>query len=154
MSYASEGYISYERDNERVASMIRAITQAGIRDFKEQVLDTIYKKKLVNGIDIGEICSNLSIKVVGSLKDFEIKDDSPENEEIISDLLMILYEDYEMGINPNNDIVWISEIIEKGLPLLGKKINTLPGTGKVAPMASLVKPEKEEEGMDVKHVGW
>ena len=41
------------------------------------------------------------------------------------------------------------------MPLVGKKINTLPGAGKVAPMASLIKPaDDKEEGMDFKHIGW
>lgn len=142
MSYNTEGYLSYHRDNERVASMLRSITQDGCKSFNDKTIKTIFIDKIVDGENIGEICSNLMMTIAGSLK---IDDENPvldhEIGDTVEELIILLLLDYIEGINPNKDIIWQVKWLTKGIPLLSKKINTLPGTGKVAPMASLEKPE-------------
>ena len=86
MSYGSEGYMSTHRDNEKVANLLRAVVQAGCRDLQMNTLDTIFVTKKVNNVDIGKVCSDLVIKIIGSLKDFELKEDSPEDKETIEEL--------------------------------------------------------------------
>lgn len=146
MSYSSEGYLSHHRDNERVASMLRSIMQDGCRDLQQTTLDTIFPEKIVEDVDIGRICSDLIIKIAGSLQDevYEKEFSSKERKTVVN-LIQIIYIDYLEGINPNKDIVWQTNWLTKGIPLFMKKINTLPGTGKVAPMASLKKPESNKE---------
>ena len=161
MPYGDAGYISHHRDNERVASMIRSITQDGCRDMQNATLDPIFESKMVDGVDIGKVCSNLIMKIAGSLQDSELVmkitgssyDDIERNlsnydryeKKTIMDLISIIFIDYIEGVNPNKDIVWQITWLTKGIPLFMKKINTLPGTGKVAPMASLEKPDKNKE---------
>ena len=148
MPYGSEGYLSYHRDNERVANMIRSITQDGCRDLQKKTIDVIFVKKEIDGEDIGKICSDLTMKIAGSLKDYKLGEDSPDVEETIVQLISILIIDYFEGINPNKDMVWQINWLTKGIPLFSKKINTLPGTGKVAPMASLDKPDKKDDEIE------
>ena len=153
MSYGAEGYLSHYRDNERVASMVRSITQDGCRNFNENTVKTIFMTKEVDGKDIGEICSSIIMTIAGSLKiDEEVTLES-EDYNTIEELITIILLDYLDGINPNTDIVWQYKWLTKGVPLLAKKINTLPGTGKVAPMASLEKPTTEKR-RDIKDVKW
>jgi len=153
MSYGSEGYLSHHRDNEKVANMIRSITQDGCRDFQKKTIDPIFQEKEINGVDIGKICSDLIMTIAGSLKTDEEPELDEEIEETIDELIKILFFDYREGINPHEDFVWQIKWLTKGVPLLGKKINTLPGTGKVAPMASLEKKEKTTR-RDVRSVKW
>ena len=148
MAYGDAGYISHHRDNERVASMLRSITQDGCLNFNDTTIKTIFTKKEVDGEDIGEICSNLIMTIAGSLQMEE--DATIEDNELnaIEELIIILLLDYMDGINPNKDIVWQVKWLTKGVPLLAKKINTLPGTGKVAPMASLKKPSDDKNKIE------
>jgi hypothetical protein len=158
MSYSSEGYLSHHRDNERVANMIRSITQDGCLDLQKITIDPFFPKKIVDGVDIGSICSDLIIKIAGSLQDevyekefWSLQDEAYEKEFStkergkVVNLFKIIFIDYLAGINPNDDIVWQINWLTEGMPLFMKKINTLPGTGKVAPMASLKKPEVDKE---------
>jgi hypothetical protein len=154
MSYGSEGYLSRHHDNEQVTKVIRSVMQDGCRDLRKTTLDTIFVEKKVDNVDIGKICSDLIIKITGSLKDYEFEKDSPDEKETIEELLTIIVVDYDQGINPNKDIVWTYTWILKGMPLFGKKINTLPAIGKIAPMASLEKPAETELRKDIKKVNW
>jgi len=151
MSYSNEGYVSHHRDNERVAAMLRSIVQDGAKDFKECVLDLVFPKKLINGIDIGEKCSNLAMKIAGSVL-IDQETSTPSDKKIVSKLLMWLMICYRKGINPENNIVWKILVLEEAVPGFMRKINSFPGTGKAAPMASLIKPEKARR--DVKTVRW
>lgn len=154
MTYGSEAYLSYHRDNERVASMVRSITQDGCRNFNEKTIKTIFISKTVNNVDIGKICSDLVMTIAGSLKiDEENSSLNKEVENTVEELLILILLDYLDDINPNEDIIWKIKWLTKGVPLLSKKINTLPGTGKVAPMASLEKPTVETR-RDIKDVKW
>ncbi|MFX1502934.1 MAG: hypothetical protein ACFFDH_18385 [Promethearchaeota archaeon] len=154
MSYSDAGYVNLHRDNERVASIIRGATQSALKDFKKKVIDETFRKKIVNKVNIGEICSMLTIKIIGSFKELELESNFIENKKVISHLLMILLIDYELGINPFDDIVWRKELIEKGFPLLGEKINTLPGTGKVASMDKLESPKIEKDEKEFSNFNW
>lgn len=142
MAYGDAGYISHHRDNERVASMLRSITQDGCLIFDETTIQTIFVKKEVDGKDIGKICSDLIMTIAGSLQMGE--DENLEKNELdsVEELIVILLLDYLDGINPNDDFIWQIKWLTTGIPLLANKINTLPGTGKVASMASLKKPDK------------
>ena len=91
MSYGSEGYLSYHHDNERVASMVRSITQDGCRNFNETTIKTIFVKKIVDTIDIGEICSNLIMTIAGSLKmDDENGSLEQETSSVVEELIIML----------------------------------------------------------------
>jgi len=147
MPYGDAGYISHHRDNERVASMLRSITQDGCLNFDKKTIKTIFVEKKVDGEDIGAICSDLIMTIAGSLqigKSGKKGEPDVEDNELneVRELIIIVLLDYLEGINPNNDFVWQVKWLTIGVPLLAKKINTLPGTGKVASMASLEKPDK------------
>lgn len=148
MSYSREGYLSQHRDNEKVANMIRSITQDGCRNFQKKTIDTIFVEKMVDGVNIGKICSDLVMTIAGSLKADKTEEDNSDKTDVVVELINIILIDYLEGINPNADIIWQMKWLTCGVPLLSRKINTLPGTGKVAPMASLEKPEKNTEEIE------
>ena len=152
MTYGSEGYLRHHRDNERVANMVRSITQDGCRNFQKKTIDTIFVEKIVDGVDIGKICSDLIMIIAGSLNADKTEEYDSDKTYVIVELIEIIYVDYDEGINPYKDIVWHMKWLTCGVPLLAKKINTLPSTGKVAPMASLEKPDKTMR--DIKDVKW
>ena len=144
MSYNTEGYYKYSKETERVGAMLRSTVQDASRIFKKETIDTIFKTKKVNDKDIGEISARWAWKVVGSLKN--------DHEKQVK-LLMIIWMFYKKGINIDDDKTWHLIWMKIGLPLFSDKINDLPATGKVAPMDSLEKPQKDE-GIDIDDENW
>lgn len=147
MAYGDAAYVSYHRDNEKVANMVRSGTQDGLKDFKEKMIDPAYPEKMVDGEDIGIICSNIIMKIAG-FKEYDPKNDTPEFEKKLTEFLDFITLEYLYGINPLKDEVYIFMVNRFAIPALMRTLSTLPGTGKVAGLAPLTKPEKKEEKVD------
>lgn len=143
-SLAGDTYLKYQGE-ERVAMVLRSITQDGCLDFKNDTIDTIFPVKDENDEhDIGKACQKFAMKILGSLQD-DVK--------IQRKLLFFLYIMYEKGRNPDTDKIWHILWLNDASPLFSKKINSLPATGRVSAMASLEKPEKTI-GRDIKDIQW
>ena len=147
MAYGDAAYISYHRDNEKVAAMVRSGTQDGLKDFKEKMIDPAYPQKMVGKDDIGKICSDLIMKIAG-FKEYNPKTDNPEFEEKLTEFLDFISVEYLEGINPLKDECYIFLVNRLAIPALMRTLSSLPGTGKVAGLAPLKKPEKKEEIID------
>ena len=130
-----ESYVSPRRDSERIAQMLRSIVQDRTLAFKKNTIDVIFPKKIVDGKDIGEVARRWVITICGSL----------QNDETIENILLTIWCFYQDGINIDTDEVWQLKWLKDGVPLFMEKVNDLPGTGRVAPMASLEKPKEKEE---------
>ena len=159
MSYGDPGYVSYHRDNERVASMIRSITQDGCLQYKNRLIDPFFPRKMVKNHegkeeDIGKIYSDIKMQILGSIKEYSSKDDDPSVQNSLIELLDIIDLFYDSGIHPFAKDSLLKFIFNRTIhPSFIGKIGTLPGTGKVAPLASLYKPEKKEK-RDISDVQW
>lgn len=143
-SYNTEGYVGGAREAERVAGMIRSLMQDATRDFKKETIDILFPEKKIDDIDIGQVSSRWVKNILCSLQN---------NEEKQVKLILLVWIKYNKGINLDKDKTWHMIWIKIGLPLFSDKINDLPATGRVAPMASLKKPEKRE-GRDIRTVKW
>lgn len=159
MAYGDPGYVSYHRDNERVANMIRSITQDGCLQYKNRLIDPFFPKKTVKNNDgkeedIGKIYSEIKMQILGSMKEFNSKDDDPKIANALIELLDIIDLFYEADIHPFAKDSPLKYIFNRTLhPSFIGKINSLPGTGKAAPIASLHKPDKKEK-RDINDVQW
>ncbi len=133
---ARESYTSPRKDSERIAQMLRSIVQDGTKAFKKNTIDVMFPKKIVDGKDIGEVSRRWIMTICGSLQN---------EEEKIEQLLLAVWCFYQDGVNIDEDEIWHLKWLKDGIPLFMKKVNDLPGTGRVAPMASLEKPPKKDD---------
>lgn len=135
MSYSIEGHYSSQRQEAKVAALLRSIMQDATRDFKKETIDVIFKKKEVNGVDIGKVCSRWVKHIACSLEN---------NEALQTKLNFLVFCKYHQGIDLDKDLQWHLFWLKIGVPLFSNKINRFPSTGRAAPMASLEKPQSEE----------
>ena len=136
MSYTTSGYLGGHREAERVAAMLRSLMQDATRDFKTETIDILFPVKIVDEVDIGKVSSKWVKNILCALKN---------DSEIQIKLIMIIWCNYNNGVNVDKDPAWHLTWMRIGLPLFSDKINDLPAVGKVAPMGSLEKPEKNIE---------
>ena len=131
--YNLQGYQRYGSE-ERAFMALRSIVQDGCGALKKDTISPIFKEKTVDGIKLhGEIAQKWVEKILGSLL---------LNEEVQSELIMLVWIFYKQGKNLDEDELWHLIWMRKGLPLFAAKIDDLVGIGKVAPMDSWEKPEK------------
>lgn len=138
MPFSREGYRKYTTD-EKVSAILRSVIQDGCKDFKRETLDVIFKKKEINGVDIGKTCSTWAFRVIGSLDN---------DNELQVDLLLYLYILYIDGENPDTDEIWHINWLMTACPMFANRIDDFPAPGKAAPLASLDKPDKKGEDFE------
>jgi hypothetical protein len=125
-------------------NVFRAVTQDAYKAIKEEVIDFIYPQKIVEGVDIGEICSVFNWRIVSSLKHNE------KRMIILQDLLRRLY---DKGINPKESKFWRSEWQRLGLTGISERIETFRDIGRASAMDKLEK-KYGTDGKDFNERRW
>jgi hypothetical protein len=135
---ALESWNEEARDN-RSAKMIRSISQDSGRAFKSDFLRRIYPKKMVDGKDIGAICTDWVYLILTNLK---------YDQESLEEKLMMLYDDYDSGINPDTDPDFLEYMAVCGIMPFAELVDELPVLSKISFGGRLEKPEARGKGMD------
>jgi len=133
---------SSSRDN-RSAKMIRSISQDSGRAFKQDFLRRIYPKKMVDKIDIGSVCVDWVYLLLTNLA---------YDQASLEEKLMMIYDDYESGINPDKDPDLLEYMAIYGIQPFAELVDELPVLSKISFGGRLEKPEAR--GKDEEMVEW
>ena len=101
----------------KVAKIARNIAQDVQRAFKKETLRKLFPEKMVDGVDIGVRCYDWAYKVISFFQD---------RESLLIELLTMIRMDYILGINPDNDDLWLDYMSIYGLVSFAHKLNTMP----------------------------
>lgn len=103
--------------HDKVAKIARNISQDVQKAFKTDTLRKLFPEKEVKGIDIGERCYDWAYKVVTFFQD---------KESLLIELLTMIRMDYILGINPDDDDIWLDYMSIYGMVSFAHKINLMP----------------------------
>ncbi len=123
----------------KVAKLARNIAQDVQKAFKTDTLRKLYPEKKVGKIDIGERCYDWAYKVTTFFKD---------NERLMIELLTMIRMDYILGINPDDDEIWLDFMSIYGLVSFSHKVNAMPHISELSFMdkAERIGVEREDIG--------
>lgn len=107
----------------KVAKIARNISQDVQKAFKTDTLRKIFPEKMVNGVDIGERCYDWAYKVTTFFQD---------KESLLIELLTMIRMDYILGINPDDDEIWLDYMSIYGLVSFAHKINSMPHISEIS----------------------
>ncbi len=139
---ALETWNEESRDN-RSAKMIRSISQDSGRTFKSDFLRRIYPEKIVDKIDIGKVCTDWVYLLLTNLA---------YDQESLEEKLMMIYDDYESGVNPDTDQDFRAYMAIYGIQPFAELVDELPVLSKISFGSRLEKPESNKK--DVEDVTW
>jgi hypothetical protein len=139
------GNFNFNRKEKKSSdTLFRSMSQDAYKAIKEEVIDFIYPKRMVDGIDIGEICSKFNWRILSSLKHSE------QRMTRLQDLLRLLYDN---DINPEKSDLWRAEWSRLGLTGISERIETFRDVGRISAMDKLEK-EDEYSGKDFNERRW
>jgi len=125
-------------DKAKTAKIERSLAQDVGRKTKKEVIGTEYPEKIVNKIDIGEICNFWAYTVIVMLDDNEPK--------IIDRLNTMIQIAFKHGYNLNNYMPFQTIMKRDGNRLIQKKFNGMKTIPKLSFMGNLDKPKKKSSG--------
>lgn len=141
MPLSHEGWKRGE-ENEKVAKMTRSIAQDMGRLFKRDAIRKIYPKRLVDGTDIGSVCTDWAYIILTNLAyDLNLQ----------STLMKMIYLAYLDNTNLDKDELWLGYMATKGLVSFSDKVDGMPIIAKLSFMGQLEKPaaDSDREADDV-----
>lgn len=141
MPLSHEGW-KHGEENEKVAKMTRSIAQDMGRLFKRDAIRKIYPKKMIDGADIGNVCTDWAYIILTNLAyDLDLQ----------SRLMKMIYLAYLKEQNLDKDPLWLGYMATKGLVSFSNKVDAMPIIAKLSFMGQLEKPEadRDKEADDV-----
>lgn len=137
-------------DKEKVSMLLRSQFQDITRAFNEGQIKVIFPKKLVDGVDIGEIAQKWARVITTTLRfyknygKFGAEIDTSKHFDLFFEIFLLYHKNVNLDTSKYWHLIWM----EEGIPAFTRWLDSFPATARGAAADKLEKEEKPKQDIE------